>query len=250
MEYFDLGSYSLPVTTSSKEAQTWFDRGLNWTFGYNHNEAVACFEKAAEADPDCAMAHWGIAYAAGPNYNLPWDLYDDKTRARALATAYDATQMALEKAGSATATEQALINALPARYPKRDPDDDQNPWNDAFADAMREAHKAHPESLDVRTIFVEAMMNRTPWKMWDLKKGVPAENADTLECQTVLEEVLDGDEAAVVADRSRYYDLRGPWGIYTGYRLARLSLRDLWCPVPRPDRAGAKSRYGHERDDA
>ena len=74
MDYYDLGAYTRKVTTAVPEAQLWFDRGLNWCFGFNHEEAIACFEKALERDPACAMAHWGIAYAAGPNYNLPWDL--------------------------------------------------------------------------------------------------------------------------------------------------------------------------------
>ena len=76
MEYYDLGSYGRPVTTSSAEAQTWFDRGLVWLYGYNHEEAIVCFEKAIEYDANCAMAHWGIAYAIGPNYNKPWDDFE------------------------------------------------------------------------------------------------------------------------------------------------------------------------------
>ena len=36
MTYFDLGPYSRKVTTSSPDAQLWFDRGLNWLFGFNH----------------------------------------------------------------------------------------------------------------------------------------------------------------------------------------------------------------------
>src|SRR5262245_41318315 len=74
-DYYDLGTYSRRVTTNSTDAQTWFDRGLNWLFGFNHAEAIKCFAKAAEHDPKCAMAQWGISYAAGPNYNLPWHLY-------------------------------------------------------------------------------------------------------------------------------------------------------------------------------
>jgi hypothetical protein len=42
----------------------------------HHEEAIACFKKALEADPSCAMAHWGVAYAAGPNDNYPWELQD------------------------------------------------------------------------------------------------------------------------------------------------------------------------------
>ena len=66
--YFDLGGYSRPVTTRSAEAQLWFDRGLIWTYGFNHGEAVACFQRALDADETCAMAWWGVAYASGPNY--------------------------------------------------------------------------------------------------------------------------------------------------------------------------------------
>ena len=95
-DYCDLGSYSSKITTSDPQAQLWFDRGLIWTYGFNHQEAVACFTRALEHDPDCAMAHWGIAYAAGPNYNMPWELFDEAGRAEALVTAYDATQRALD----------------------------------------------------------------------------------------------------------------------------------------------------------
>ena len=123
MDYpYDLGAYSRTVTTASADAQRWFDRGLNWCFGYHHEEAIACFEKAMEADPNCAMAHWGIAYAAGPNYNYPWHLMDPAGKAASLARCYDATRTALALAGGVTPAERALIEALPARFPQRDAD--------------------------------------------------------------------------------------------------------------------------------
>src|ERR1700750_570587 len=57
MDYpYDLGSYPRKVTTTSADAQRWCDRGLNWCFGYHHEEAVACFEKALEADPRMEIA--------------------------------------------------------------------------------------------------------------------------------------------------------------------------------------------------
>ena len=136
MEYFDLGSYRRTITTSSEEAQIWFDRGLNWLFAYNHGEAVECFRKAIEADVGCAMAHWGVAYAIGPNYNLPWHLYDPDGRANALVGAYDATQLALKYIDGTTPLEQTLINALPARYPQREPIDDLSPWDKDFTNAI------------------------------------------------------------------------------------------------------------------
>ncbi|AXT25893.1 hypothetical protein D1823_04440 [Ruegeria sp. AD91A] len=196
-EYYDLGSYSCPGTTSVPEAQLWFDRGLNWTYGYNHEEAVVCFQRAAEHDPQCAMAYWGVAYAAGPNYNLPWDLQDEQGRSKALALAYDATQNALQLADGCTPVEQALIRALPARYPQRDPAEDMHLWDHDFAEAMRAAFAAHSDHLDLRTLFVEALLNLTPWKMWDLKTGQPAEGAATLEAQEVLETAMASDPAAM-----------------------------------------------------
>ena len=84
MSYYDLGSYTRKVTTKSEDAQLWFDRGLVWIFAYNHEEAIACFEKALEADPGCAMAHWGIAYAIGPNYNKPWEAFEEEEKPDAL----------------------------------------------------------------------------------------------------------------------------------------------------------------------
>jgi len=196
-DYHDLGPHSFPVTTGSAEAQLWFDRGLNWTFGYNHEEAVACFRRALEHDPHCAMAHWGVAYATGPNYNYPWVLMDPRSKATTLETAYDATQAALDLAAHITAEEAALITALPARYPQRSPVEDHRPWDTAFAQAMRQAQRAHPDSLEIRTVTAEAMLNRTPWQMWDIYTGTPAEGADTLECQALLEEALEHDSRAM-----------------------------------------------------
>ena len=74
---FDLGAHGRPVSTASAAAQTWFDRGLAWCYGFNHEEAVRCFERAAAEDPGLALAQWGIAYAAGPNYNKDWDAFDE-----------------------------------------------------------------------------------------------------------------------------------------------------------------------------
>ena len=119
MDSFDLGAYRRPISTRTSETQRWFDMGLNWCYGYHHEEAVACFEKALAADPNCAMAHWGIGYAAGPNYNFPWELMDPAGKAAALGRAHDAAQAALALAGHTTAPERAMIEALPARYARR-----------------------------------------------------------------------------------------------------------------------------------
>ncbi len=191
VEYFDLGSYGRKVTTSSPEAQLWFDRGLNWLFGFNHGEAIKCFEKALEQDPECAMAHWGVSYASGPNYNLPWHLYDPHGRQMALGASYDALQKALSYAQKASPVEQAMIMALKARYPERQAIDDMTPWDKAYTVEMRKLFEIYPMDLEVRTVFAEAIMNETPWQMWDLASGRPAEGARTDECMKALEHAFN-----------------------------------------------------------
>ena len=57
MDEFDIGSYSRKVSTQSAQAQACFDRGLVWTYAYNHELAIECFQAALEHDPACAMAH-------------------------------------------------------------------------------------------------------------------------------------------------------------------------------------------------
>ena len=190
MTYYDLGTYSRKISTSSPDAQVWFDRGLLWTYSYNHEQAIECFRKALECDAGCAMAHWGIAYAVGPNYNFEWWMMDPATLTHALETAYDSTQSALALADRASAVERALIEALPARYPQREPLEDQAPWNDSFAAAMKGVHDAYPDDIDVASIYVESILNQTPWKMWDIRSNKIAEGAGTAEAQAVLEKFV------------------------------------------------------------
>ena len=196
MEYFDLGSYCRTVTTSSPDAQLWSDRGLNWLFGFNHGEAIKCFKKALEHDPACAFAHWGISYASGPNYNLPWDRYDPKGRQMALSASYDALQEALKHADKASPVEKALVHALKARYPQREALEDMSAWDKAFTAEMRKVFEIYPQDLEVRSVLTEAIMDETPWLMWDLPSGRPAKGAGTEECMRLLETAFNTMPAA------------------------------------------------------
>jgi tetratricopeptide (TPR) repeat protein len=191
-DYYDLGTYTRPVRTNSPEAQAWFVRGLIWRYGFNHEEAVKCFRKAAEFDPGCAMAYWGIAYALSPYYNKPWADFNEDELKQTLIEARRAMLKALALADGATPVEKALIQTLERRYQSDHvPDrEDLRSWNDAYAGAMREVHAEFPDDLDVAALFTEAMMDRTPWRLWNLESGEPAEHADTLEAVAVLEQGL------------------------------------------------------------
>lgn len=196
-DYYDLGSYTRPVTTASPDAQRWFDRGLIWAYGYHHEEAVTCFEMVLAVDPDCLMALWGIGYAIGPNYNRQWSDFDEAERTELLNRAHAVIAAAQIENGNLTSVERALIDALAVRYPIDPAIEDFGPWNDAYADAMRRVYVAHPGDRDVAALFAEALMNRTPWQLWNLGTGLAADGADTAEAIGVLESAFEQlDEAS------------------------------------------------------
>src|SRR4026207_137241 len=93
-----LGDLHHPVTTQSKQAQRYFDQGIRLLFGFNHKESIRSFRSAAHLDPQCAMAHWGIAYAYGPHVNKPMGANDT-------ANAWAALQLAVANKSKASAKE-------------------------------------------------------------------------------------------------------------------------------------------------
>ena len=154
-----LGSHTHPVTTSSPEAQRYFDQGLRFLFGFNHGAAIRSFQEAARLDPTCAMAHWGIALANGPHINFPL------VPPPAAELAWAELQLAQQHATKATPVEQALITALSHRYANPQPED-RSALDLAYANAMRDVWKKFPADADVGVFFAEAMMDLRPWDQW------------------------------------------------------------------------------------
>src|SRR5215475_11720042 len=179
--YDGLGAYSRKVTTKSDEAQRYFDQGLGFVQGFNHRAAVRAFQQAAELDPKCAMAHWGVALACGPHINsmaVPPAEAD---------LAWKELELAKKNAGNAEPIEQALINALAKRYANPQPED-RSKLDRAYADAMREVWKKYPDDPDVGALFAEAMMNLRPWDQW-MPDGKPQPGTD--EIIATLDAVLE-----------------------------------------------------------
>jgi tetratricopeptide (TPR) repeat protein len=177
-----LGEVHHPVSTKNAQAQKFFDQGLALVYGFNHDEARRCFQRAAELDPKLAMAWWGCALTLGPNYNLPVDLKREKA-------GYDAVQRALGLQEGASVAERAYINALAFRY-SNDPKADLHQLDVAYRDAMSKLVKSYPDDLDAATLYAESMMNLNPWKLW-FHDGRP--NEGTEEIVAMLESVLKRD---------------------------------------------------------
>lgn len=167
------------ITTSNPLAQQFFDQGLTLIYAFNHDEAIRSFKKAAELDPDCAMAWWGVALGLGPNYNM------DVTPETELA-AFQAIQKAVGLKEKVSQPERDYIDALAARFTDAKEPDLKKLARD-YAAAMKALSAKYPDDADAATLYADALMCLRPWKLWALD-GTPAEG--TPEIVAVLEGVL------------------------------------------------------------
>jgi tetratricopeptide (TPR) repeat protein len=174
-----LGQHHHPITTSSETAQLYFNQGLMLLFNFNQREAIRSFEAVGLADPNCAMAHWGIAYAHGGHINRPME--DDGVK-----PAREASRRALALSKKASPRERAYIEALGQRY-SRQPVEDPSQLDEAYAEAMKRVASAYPDDLDAATLYAEAVMNTTPWDYWtEDKQPRPAMEAALAALEAVL----------------------------------------------------------------
>jgi tetratricopeptide (TPR) repeat protein len=168
----------------------WFDRGMVWAYAFNHDEAIKCFERTLDLDPDLAIARWGVAYSIGPNYNKAWEAFDAVDLSASLARA----RMELGRAvrGRASAVERGLIDALVARFPTEDPDDADalHTGDAAYADAMAALAEAYPDDVDVQALAADALVNVTAWALWDIDTGEPAPGSRVVEAKRILDDAL------------------------------------------------------------
>lgn len=174
-----VGSAHHKVATANPEAQQYFDQGLAFIYGFNHDEAARSFQRAAQLDPKMAMAYWGIAKALGPNYNLPVDPEREKQ-------AYEAIQKSLSLSQSSPHMDRDYIEALAHRF-TNDPSADLKKLDVEYRDAMRALMQRYPDDLDAATLFAEAGMDLNPWRLWNAD-GTPAPGTE--EIVATLESVL------------------------------------------------------------
>ena len=174
-----IGRQHHAIQTGSKEAQQYFDQGMTFIYGFNHEEAARAFQRAAELDPSSPMPLWGIALSVGPNYNIDVDPEREKL-------AHETVQKAAKLAENAPQAEKDYVAALTVRYSGAASPDYKKLSRD-FAAAMKGLAEKYPDDLDAATLYAESLMDLHPWRLWT-HDGKPGENTE--EIVRVLESVL------------------------------------------------------------
>ncbi|KAI1552951.1 TPR domain containing protein [Pyrenophora tritici-repentis] len=136
------------------------------------------------------MAYWGLAFVLGPNYNKPWDLFDEKELKATLGRINNANIKAKQYASKATELERALIDAIQVRVPKDLNEAAFVACNREYAEAMKVVHERFSDDLDIASLYADSLVCLSAWDLWDLKTGEPTPGARSLEAKAVLEKAL------------------------------------------------------------
>ncbi|KAG6357488.1 hypothetical protein INS49_013365 [Diaporthe citri] len=152
--YYDLGAFHSPIHTQSADAQTWFDGGLLWAHAFNHEEAIRCFQQVIAHDPSCVMGYWGVAYAAGPNYNKKWEAFDPEDLASTFKLGHLMVRQAKRHATDVPPTSKILFSS--------------------YATVMKKVYaECGQGNLDIVTLTADALMNTNPRALYESQTGQP-----------------------------------------------------------------------------
>lgn len=130
------------------EAQEAFDRALGLMHHMMYVQARGEFAAIAEAHPDCAMSHWGVATT------LFQPLWGTTPGDAEITRARDAIERA--RAAARDEREQALIEATAAFFAP----ETERLWDrlSGWTEGMAAAYQAHPDDLDIAALYALSLL--------------------------------------------------------------------------------------------
>jgi len=182
-----MGTVHLPITTTSAEAQQFFDQGVAQMHSFWAREAERSFLQAAALDPAAPMPHWGIAMVAAGDWRPRFQIdtltqFFGKSVPPATSRARAAARKALELSavpGKATDLEKMYIAAIAAR---RDPE--ATDPEEAFVKGLRALLAAHPGEVEAELDL--ALMIMRGFSLPDHKPNAPG----SMEAVAILKSLL------------------------------------------------------------
>lgn len=130
------GDVHLKVTTTSKEAQRFFNQGVGQLHGYWFFEAERSFRQVAALDPDCAMAYWGMAMANFKNDARGKKFIDEAVTRRDKASDY----------------EKLWIDGLAAYF--KDPKVDVKKRLRDYVRSLEKIASSYPDDLEAQAVLL------------------------------------------------------------------------------------------------
>jgi len=150
-----LGEVHFPVSCS-EEAANDFESGVAQLHHMMYDQAQDHFEAAAEADPDCAMAHWGLAMSS---FQPLWHPTSDDDLEQGKAAIERAQEIS-----APTEREQGYIEAAAAFFEDPRPAADTRAKDhelrlQAWQQAQQALHEQHPEDADAAAFSALAQVS-------------------------------------------------------------------------------------------
>lgn len=145
------GGVHFQITTSSPDAQAFFDQGLNLVYSFQWLEAERAFREGLQHDPQCAMLYWGLAMT-------------DSARGKEFVA------IAKEKVAGITDRERRYIDALGLLFKGKT----RTEGADENREALKALMEAYPDDLDAKTMYAWTLPTRPPDKMDTLLREVLA----------------------------------------------------------------------------
>jgi tetratricopeptide (TPR) repeat protein len=173
----------MAITTSSPEAQKFFDQGLAQLHSFWAVEAERSFLQAAALDPDAPMPWWGVAMVAAGDYRPRHQLENAANTPANARTAGGRAVTAAEKAvelskvpGKATDLEKLYIASIAGRRLSKNPDE-------AYIAGLRAIIAKNPKEVEARTFLSLHLM-----RGFELPDHTP--RADSMESVAILRQLL------------------------------------------------------------
>jgi tetratricopeptide (TPR) repeat protein len=143
------GVVNFPVSCN-EHAQERFETGLAHLHHMMYEQARPEFEAAAEADPNCAMAYWGIAMSS---FQPLWHPTTEEGMKRGKKTVKKAKEL-----GTPTEREQKYIAAVDAFFTDPYPPQDSRTRDhlariEQWKKAQRKVHEAYPDDVDAAAFY-------------------------------------------------------------------------------------------------
>src|SRR6185312_8648822 len=142
-----LGTVAFPVSCAPS-VQGSVNRGIALLHDFWYEESKPQFERVLQADPSCAMAHWGIAMSS---FHQIWDRPNDAT----LAAGWKELQAAQAQPAK-TAREREYIAVLSEFF--KPGKDGFEPRINAYAKAMEQLYAHNPNDVDAGAFYALALL--------------------------------------------------------------------------------------------